>query len=160
MLRDQYKKFHNNPYIVKFGQMVSAKDLWQFNRESVAKGIALGVACAWIPLPFHTVIAVFFAILIDCNIPLVAVSIWFANPVTMPFMYFFAYHVGANILGVHSEVMHFHLTIQDVILALHQIWQPFLLGCLVCALVSWLIAYLSIHLIWPNLHQSFKDGKW
>ncbi len=156
MLKRHYKKFHRNKYIVKFSAFVNAENLWHFHRESVAKGIAVGVACGWIPLPFHTVIAIFLAIVMDCNIPLAVTAIWVANPLTMPFMYYFAYELGRKIMGVHLPAMHAHLTMQYTIDALHELWQPVLLGCLICALVSGLVVYLSIHIIWPSIHHKFK----
>lgn len=159
MLRDiikaYYKKFSSNKYILSFGKHMSAENLWHFKRESVARGIALGIACSWIPLPFHTLIAIFFAVLIDCNIPLVAVAIWFANPLTMPIMYYLAYRIGAAILNVHAVNIHFHLNIQDVLDTLHTIWQPFLLGCFIYGLVTGVLAYLIIHMLWPNINDKF-----
>lgn len=159
MLNKEYKKFHNNLYIKKLSKLVSAKDLWTFNRDSVSKAIALGVACAWIPLPFHTIIAVFFAVLVDCNIPLVAAAIWVANPFTLPFMYYFAFHVGASILNIHQAVNHYHLSVESVLKTLHQDWEPFLLGCLVSALVSWLIAYFLVRTIWPAVNNRIQKRR-
>ncbi len=148
-----YKKFEHNKYIIKFSKLSGATDLWNFKRHSVAKGIALGVACAWIPLPMHTVIAVCLATLINCNIPLVAVSIWIANPITMPFMYYYAYLLGDYLLHVHNKNIHFHLSMHDVLDVLHVVWEPFVLGCLICSLVSGTIAYSLAQLLWPLLHK-------
>lgn len=157
MLRKQlnryYKKFEHNKYIVKFSKISGAENLWEFNRSSVAKAIALGIACAWIPLPFHTIIAIFIATIIDCNIPLVAISIWFANPLTMPFMYYFAYMLGDLILNVHNMNIHFHLSMHDVLEVLHVVWEPFVLGCLISGVICGIFAYMIVQLIWPLLHK-------
>lgn len=160
LLKKYYKKLSNNKYIVKFGKMMSAENLWHFHRESVARAMALGVACGWIPLPFHTVIGIFIAILIDCNIPLVAVAIWVANPLTMPFMYYFAYELGAAILNVAMVNWQFHLTIHDALKALHQIWEPLLLGCLIYGILTGLATYSLMHMLWPNIHHKFKRKNW
>lgn len=154
-LKENYHRFTKNQYILKFEKMVSAENLWHFHRESVARAMALGVACSWIPLPMHTAIAVFLAIIIDCNIPLTAIAIWVANPLTMPFMYYFAYRLGASILNVYMIDFHVHLTIHDVLKVLHQIWQPFLLGCLIYALVTGLLTYLIMHMLWPSINDKF-----
>lgn len=156
LVNNYHKKLVHNKYITKFGNLVYAENLWHFNRESVAKAIALGVACAWIPLPFHTMIAILLAILIDCNIPLVAVAIWFANPITIPFMYYFAYEVGASILNVHKINIHFHLSLNGILHVLHIIWQPFLLGCIICGLATGILTYLLVHLLWPNITKRLK----
>ncbi len=157
ILKQNYKKFSDNKYIVKFGTLVSAENLWHFNRESIARGIAVGVGCGWIPLPLHTIIAVFLAILLDCNIPLVAVAIWVANPITMPFMYYFAFRVGERILGTYATNVHLHLDVRDIMQAIQEIWQPFLLGCLVCGLATGVLAYLIIHLLWPTINGKFSS---
>lgn len=153
-LKHYYIKFSNNKYIVKFGKATDAKHLWDFNRSAVAKGIALGVACAWIPLPFHTILAVFLAILIDCNIPLVAIAIWVANPLTMPFMYYFAYIFGDFLLNIHHLDIKFHLSLHDVLQVLHIVWEPFVLGCLVSGLICGIIAYAIVQFLWPHFNKS------
>lgn len=157
MLKKYYMKFHSNKYITKFSNLVGTKNLWDFNREAIAKGLGLGVACSWIPLPFHTMIAVGLALLLDCNIPLVAASIWFANPITIPFMYYFAYELGLKLLNLKPIPETLHLDFADIVLLLHHIWQPFLLGCLVAGILSGLLCYLLLHLIWPVINSSFKD---
>ncbi len=159
MLRKHYKKFHQNTYIVKFSKLVSAENLWHFNRESVSKGIAVGVACGWVPIPFHTTLAIFLAILIDCNVPLAVAAIWTANPITMPFMYYFAYKLGEYMLGLHSSIITFHLSMHDTLEALHEIWQPFLLGCLILGILSGLVVYIVLHMMWPNIHHKFKNHR-
>lgn len=153
MLKQYYKKFRNNKYIAKFSTTVGAKNLWLFNHSSIEKAIALGIACAWIPLPFHSTIAIFLAVLIDCNIPLVVASIWFANPITMPFMYYSAYKLGVHLLHVHPDMIRFHFTVEAMMQDLHIIWQPFLLGCLVLGISSGLLTYLLLHFIWPDVKK-------
>ncbi len=155
-LKVYYKKFSNNKYIHRFSKFVGAKHLWDFSKSSVAKGIAVGVGCAWIPLPFHTIIAVFIAILIDCNVPLVAASIWVANPLTMPFMYYFAYVIGDFLLNIHQLNFKFHLSMHDVMQVMHVVWEPFILGCLVCGLVSAIITYVVVKLLWPKISKHLK----
>lgn len=153
MLKHYYKKFHQNSYIVKFGNLVNAKHLWDFTPQSIAKAIAIGLGCSWIPLPFHTIIAVTIAILIDCNIPLVAIAIWFANPITMPFMYYAAYLLGDFLLNIHTLKIKFHLSIDDVLTIIDTIWEPFILGCLIFGFIFAIVSYLLVSAIFkliPN----------
>lgn len=135
---------------------MGANNLWKFNQKSVSKAIALGAACGWIPLPFHTVIAIFFAVLLDCNIPLVAISIWLANPLTMPFMYYFAYELGLHLLNIAPSSANFHINFADMLLILEHIWEPFLLGCLVAGSIFAILFYCLINLIWPLIIIVFK----
>ena len=154
-LKKYYNEFSTNKYIAKFSKKFASENIWAFNRNSVTKACAVGIACSWIPLPFHTVIAVAIAVIIDCNIPVTAIAIWAANPLTMPFMYYFAYELGVKILQVHNVNLHFHLAMNDILHVLHLIWEPFILGLLICSLVTGLVAYVIANVLW----RCFKD-KW
>lgn len=133
------------------------KNLWEFNRHAIVWGLTIGIMCAWIPMPFHTTIAVTIALIVDCNIPLVVTSIWLANPFTMPFMYYFAYRIGEAILGLYPQSIDFHLSIKDLVAAFDQIWQPLLLGCFVCSIIFGTFTYLGTNLFWsiPRLREKF-----
>ncbi len=144
LITHYYNKFYNNKYIQKFGKLVGAQHLWDFTKDSTAKGIAIGMGCAWIPLPFHTTIAIALAILLDANIPLAAVAIWFANPITMPFMYYYAYLLGDFLLNIHSYHIKFHLSIQDVLHIIEHVWEPFLLGCAVLGVIIGFLTYITL----------------
>lgn len=155
-LKQHYKKLENNKYIAKFGSFVHAKNLWTFNRHSIIWGITIGIMCAWIPMPFHTTIAIAFGILIDCNIPLITLSIWISNPFTMPFMYYIAYRLGEAIMHWPPSDHAFHPSIKDLVDALHTIWQPLLLGCAICSLCCGVIVYTLLNLCWnTKLVQRF-----
>lgn len=150
-LNQYYKKIQQNKYIAKFSKQMGAENLWHFNQYSVAMGLAVGVACAWIPLPFHTIIAVFIAVALDCNIPLVIMSIWVANPITMPIMYYYAYRTGEYLLGISPpQEIKFHLSINDMLYDLHEVWQPFLIGCFILGITSGVVAYYGMRLMWKN----------
>lgn len=147
-IKQHYKKLEANRYIVKFGDLVHAKNLWLFNRHSVIWAITIGIMCAWIPMPFHTTIAIVFAIIIDCNIPLVTLAIWFANPFTMPFMYYIAYRLGEALLHQTPAHIAFYPSIKDLIAVLHTIWQPLLLGCAICSIFCGILVYVFLNLCW------------
>lgn len=159
MLKEEYKKFRNSKYIAKFSRAFGAKSLWSFDKSSVEKGIALGVACSWIPLPFHTTIAVFLAVLIDCNILLVITSIWFANPITMPFMYYCAYILGTKIIPISTSHVEFKFSADTILRDLHIIWKPFLLGCTILGICCGLLTYFTLHFAWPNFNKKLKIRK-
>ena len=147
-IKQHYTDLANNKTIAKFAKIFRAKNLWIFNRHSVVWGITLGIMCSWIPMPFHTWIAVAFALVIDCNIPLVVISIWFANPITMPFMYYVAFRVGEALMHLHPSNMAFHPSIKDLMAVFDQIWQPLLLGCLICSIFCGMASYLICNFLW------------
>lgn len=151
MIKQHYRKFQNSKAIAKLSKYLNATQLWSFQPAAVEKGIALGVACSWIPIPFHTTLAVFLAVIIDCNILMVITAIWVANPLTMPFMYYSAYKLGSYIMAVHTDNLQFHLSIKDMLHDLHEIWQPFLLGCMILGTASGAIVYLVLRFVWPEV---------
>jgi uncharacterized protein (DUF2062 family) len=73
--------------------------LWQFNRRSVAGGVAIGlffsVATPFIQIP----LAAMFAILFRVNIPIAAFCTLLSNPFTTPAILYGAYKVGAVLTG-------------------------------------------------------------
>lgn len=150
MIKQHYGKFQNSKAIAKLSEYLNATQLWEFTPSAIQKGVALGVACSWIPMPFHTTIAVFLAVLIDCNVLMVITSIWVANPITMPFMYYYAYELGSYIMDVHVDNLQFHLSIKDMLHDLHEIWQPFLLGCMILGIISGAIVYITLRFVCPD----------
>lgn len=161
MLNKHYKKFRNSKWIAKFSRAVGAKNLWAFNQKSINYGVALGVACAWIPLPFHTTIAIFLGIVIDCNIFMIITSIWFANPITMPLMYYSAYQLGIRLLPEtrHALEFKFKFSFATLVQDLHIIWKPLLLGCAILGVIWGLLAYLILQFAWPSIDKKIKHDQ-
>jgi uncharacterized protein (DUF2062 family) len=73
--------------------------LWQFNRRSVAGGAAIGLFFALaIPvaqIPVAAIVAIFFRV----NIPIAIFGTLLSNPFTTPPLLYFAYKVGAALIG-------------------------------------------------------------
>jgi uncharacterized protein (DUF2062 family) len=76
--------------------------LWQFNRRSVAGGVAIGlffsIATPFIQIP----LAAIFAVLFRVNIPMAALCTLLSNPFTTPAILYCAYKLGA--LLTHEPV--------------------------------------------------------
>lgn len=73
--------------------------LWQFNRRSVAGGLAIGlffsVALPAMQIPAAAMIAILFRV----NIPVAALATLLSNPFTTPLILYTAYHVGSTLTG-------------------------------------------------------------
>lgn len=66
----------------------------------VAMGLAIGVFISITPtIPFHTVLAVFLAIIFRGSKAAAALGVWFSNPVTAPIFYWGSYKLGMYLLG-------------------------------------------------------------
>jgi len=134
-----------------FGRLVLAPNLWHLNKRSVSGAFAVGLFCAFIPVPFQMVLAVAGALLFRVNLPLAVALVWITNPITMPPIFYFSYLVGTWILDTPVMEIEFALTMEWLTTGLSAIWQPFLLGCFVCGLVSGISGFIIIRIVWRYL---------
>ncbi len=63
-------------------------------------------------------------------------------------VYYVAYRVGAALLHLPRQHFGFHPTWDWLQHGLGPVWQPFLIGCLVCAVVCGLAGWLALELVW------------
>jgi uncharacterized protein (DUF2062 family) len=140
-----------NRWIKLLGPRLQDPLLWHINRRACSAAVALGIFCAFIPVPFQMLIAAVFAIWIRVNILVAVPMVWISNPVTMGPLYYFCYLIGVEVLGLEQQSFHFELSFNWLFDGLAAIWQPFLLGCFVVGVISSLAGYLLIRILW-RLH--------
>lgn len=144
-------KIKSNRFLTVFGPVIHEPQLWHLTRHSVSKAFLVGLFFAFWPVPFQMVLAAGGAILVRGNLSLSVALVWITNPVTMPFLFGLAYFVGVYTLGYEASEFEFELNWQWLEHNLSSIWQPFLLGCGICAVISAIIGYFAIGLLW-RLH--------
>jgi len=82
--------------------------IWHFNKYSVARGVAVGLFVAAIPLPLQMLLAICLSILCRGNVPVAVVATWVTNPfTTIPFV-FGIYKVGEWVLGKQEALPTLH----------------------------------------------------
>ena len=132
--------------------------LWHVNRRSVARGVALGVFFG-LMIPIAQIPAAAIAsLLLRGNLLIAAASTLVSNPLTYGPLYYFAYRLGAGVIGARTPA---DLTAEAVeqpmrmIDSLAQAWawitgigQPLLLGMLIMAVTGAFIAYWGTQLVW------------
>ena len=138
----------HNRYISMFGTLLHDPNLWHFNRRSVSGGFAVGLFMAFIPVPFQMLIAAGIAIASRVNIVVAAALCWITNPITMAPIFYGAYLLGNTILGEEGDKFEFEMSWQWLQTGFLEIWQPFLLGCLIMAVTASVIGALSIRMLW------------
>ena len=138
----------DNKWISKLGPLVHDPSIWHINRRSISGAIALGLFCAFIPVPFQMLIAAVGAILLRVNILISVPMVWVSNPVTMPPLFYFCYRVGLWVLNSPDKGFDFELSFRWLGNELLYIWQPFLLGCFLVGSISALLGYAAIRLLW------------
>ena len=155
-----HKTIKEHKHLKVFGKLLHNGNLWHFNRRSVSGAFAVGFFCAFIPLPTQMIIAAAIAIIVRANLPVSVSLVWITNPITIPPIFYGAYKTGAYVLGREMIESDYQLTAEWFSSQLDLIWQPFLLGCLICGLVSSLLAYTTIRLLW-RLHiiQHIKERR-
>jgi uncharacterized protein (DUF2062 family) len=143
-----HDKIKNHKQLQIFGSLLNDPCLWHFNRRSVSGAFAVGLICAFIPIPFQMVIAAAVAITVRVNLPLSVALVWVSNPITMPPLFYAAYKLGALVLGQEPHDFIFELSFNWLLTELGLIWQPFLLGCFIFGVLSAFISYTSVRYLW------------
>jgi len=150
----------NNKALGFLGDRLYRPNLWHLNRHSVAKAFAIGLFCTWLPFPFQTVIAASLAIFYCANIPLSIVLVFITNPLTIPPMFYFAYRLGNKILMREGSDFNFQLSWEWLTTGMLQVWQPLLFGSLTLAIISSILGYITIQLLWRyNILRRWKERK-
>lgn len=137
-----------HPNLQRFGERLTAPELWHLNRKSVSLAVALGLFVAFIPMPAQMLVSAFFAIWLRVNLPIAVACVWVTNPLTMPPIWFFTYKVGAMILDVPLRTHEFAFTLEWLQQELGMIWQPLYVGSLVCGVVVAIAGWALVRIIW------------
>ncbi|WP_072669698.1 DUF2062 domain-containing protein [Vibrio injensis] len=155
MPRKFIKRFMPDHAVIKrqkalqiFGSVLYNPNLWCLNRRSAAGAFAVGLFMAFVPLPSQMIMSAGVAIICGVNLPLAVALVWITNPITMPFIFYFSYKVGAWLMNTPPQPFHFELTWEFLHHQMHTIGPPFLLGSLVCGIVAGLLGYFGIQGLW------------
>ncbi len=140
-----------------FGRLMHSPNLWHLNRHSVAWGVSIGLFMAFVPVPFQMLLAVGAAIALSANLPVSVVVVWVSNPITVAPLFYSAYKVGALLLGTQPQPIRFEISFDWLMTRLVDVWEPFLLGCLVLAVSSALVGHITVKIIWRiHVVQSWR----
>lgn len=143
-----------------FGRLLLSPDLWHLNRASVAWAVSVGLFAAWAPVPFQMVLAAGVAILVRCNLPVAVTLVWVSNPVTVAPMFYSAYKLGEWMLDLPPGEFRIELSLRWLLDELGQVWEPFLLGCLVMGLASAVLGQVAIRLVWrAHVMASWRERR-
>ncbi|MEO6151758.1 MAG: DUF2062 domain-containing protein [Croceibacterium sp.] len=96
------EQMERNRFIRPFAHRVLRSELWRFTRRSVPRGVALGLLIGII-VPFaQIVLAALLSFSVRANVPVAAMATFVTNPLTTPFIWIGAYHVGGFLLRIDS----------------------------------------------------------
>jgi len=146
---------HQNRLLRPFAHHLGRPNLWRLNHRSVPRAVALGLGIGVI-IPFmHMVVAALLAVPVRANIAIAAAVTLVVNPLTIPPLYWAAYHIGrwelrrgndvdpAAMAQVTGEVARF-------LFWMHHASGPIALGILTIAASAALIGYVASAFFWKR----------
>jgi len=152
------ESLQSNRFLRPFASYLGDPRLWRMNRRSVPRGVALGLFVGVI-MPFlHTVIAALLAVPARANIAVAAAVTLLINPLTIPPMYYAAYHLGMWELHHHRKLgdpeatAQVSGTIARLMFWIHEASGPIAVGVLTLAAGAAITGYLVSALGWHLWH--------
>jgi uncharacterized protein (DUF2062 family) len=130
------------------GRLLHNPEIWHLHRRSVSGAFFIGLFCAALPIPFQMLVAGAIAVASRCSLPISVALVWVTNPLTIPPYLYFAYTLGASLLGTQLTVDRLDLDFGQLSGQLAEVWKPVLLGSLVCGLVGGVLAFVFVRVGW------------
>ena len=154
--REQLKNTRSLRFL---GDHILDPNLWHFNRYSLSFAFLVGGFCTFLPVPFQSIPCVLLCIWIRCNIPVAVVVVWISNPITMGPMMYFAYRVGGRLLQQAPEYSPLDPSFEWFMNQLSDIWQPLIVGCLFCGLVTGVTGFVAVRVYYRWRIHRYKLRK-
>ncbi|MBL4827491.1 MAG: DUF2062 domain-containing protein [Spongiibacteraceae bacterium] len=155
MARKLIKRFIPDPEWIKnqrslkiMGDWLHDPNIWHLTRHSVASATFIGLFLAFIPLPSQMIMAAALAVYFRANLAISVVLVWITNPLTVAPIFIVAYKVGTIFVGGPTEQIAFELSWEWLSKELSTIWQPLLLGSLLCGLFFGLLGQTLVKGLW------------
>lgn len=146
--------------------------LWQMERGSVARGVAIGLFFGLL-LPLAQILfAVAFAVWLRGHVAVAAAATFVTNPLTFAPLYWLAHRIGSTLLGrstaqAKADAALVEAQVEAAAAAqgwLSATWQavlnagaPLLVGLAVMAVAGALLGFLLVWLLWPPRAEGTPD---
>jgi hypothetical protein len=154
------ENIQRNRLLRPFAPHLTHPALWRMSRKSVPRGVALGLFVGII-IPFmHTAIAAVLAIPLRANVAIAAAVTLVVNPLTIPPLYWAAYHIGAWELHYDATLINpataqrFSSELSRLLFWIHHASGPIAVGVLTIAAAAALIGYIGSLLVWTSWQKS------
>jgi uncharacterized protein (DUF2062 family) len=158
-VKETLKKYSPKRENVNLGWLnkhLTDPELWKWNKRTIAKAFAIGLFCAFLPMPAHTLLAAILAVLFSANILLSMFMVWVNNPITIVPIYYFIYKLGASIMGIEIDSdfeFSFGYLMDNFGATTLALW----IGGIIVSIVSAILGYFSIITIYK--YKAFKRIK-
>ena len=158
-MRDTLKKYSPKRENVNLGWLnkhLHDPLLWKWNKQTIAKAFAIGLFCAFMPIPLHTLLAALLAVVFSSNILLSIALVWVNNPITMVPIYYYIYKLGSYIIGMELDP-NFVFTLEYILENLTTTTVALWVGGLIISPIAAILGYIAILLIYK--YRAFKRIK-
>lgn len=146
-------------FMTPFQHLLHDHHLWGIRRKTVVPAFSLGLAVAFLPFPGHFVVAALAALALRVNIPVAAVTTFVVNPLTVGPLFYFAYRLGAALLGLEPGPFSFELSLDWVQNVFVTVWLPLSLGCILLGSAAALTGYIALDALWRYSIHDYKTKK-
>jgi uncharacterized protein (DUF2062 family) len=135
-----------HPWLLPVAGRLLHPQLWRFQHEAVARGVAVGIFWAFV-IPFaQMVVAAAHCTWWRANIPAAAAMTMVTNPLTIGFWLWLAYQTGALVLGEPSAA---GTPLNEGVMPwLTEFGRPTVLGMGMFAIGGAALGYAGVKLIW------------
>lgn len=135
--------FHETQQLRPLKPYLKHPCLWHLNRRTVSGAVAIGLFCAYLPMPMEMLVAAMMAILMRVNLPISVALVWISNPLTWIPLYGAGYLLGARILGMEP------IPIEDMTMSwLMSQFAPLWLGSVILGSLLALLGFLLTRAAW------------
>jgi len=137
-------------FLRPFRALLHDPALWALHRRNVLRATAVGIICAFVPIPGQSALAGLLALYFRVNVPVALLASLVSNPVTVGPLYYGAYRIGLVILGDHPSAEAPTVPPASSWSQLGDVVAPLLIGCALLAALSAAIAWLLINWLWVS----------
>ncbi len=152
-VRTLIKKYLPTPAKIKglqafrwLGAWIHNPVLWKIDKHSISKAAAIGLFCAYVPVPFEMLLAALLAWLCRAYLPLSVMLVWLSNPFTWLLIYTPPYLLGCALLGKTSIALN-EIAVHSMLDQLAALW----VGCLIFGVSLGGAGYILSRVIWRML---------
>lgn len=137
-----------NPWLRRLAPWLADPKLWCWSRRGVAMGVAIGLFIGFLIPVAQILLAAGAAVVLRANIPVAAAATFITNPLTVPAIYYAAYHLGAWATGTSATAAVSWGDLVSVLESLGSIGVPLFTGLAITASFAAAASYLLISRVW------------
>lgn len=142
------ERLATTPGLQRLAPYLAHPKLWQWSRRSVALGVAVGMFIGLLFPVAQILFAAAAAVCLRANVAVAAVGTLVSNPLTVPPIYYAAYHMGAWATGTSAANGMSLLDPWSVWEHIGSVGLPLVTGLAMTAVAAALASYLLVSQTW------------